>query len=211
MSRRDPRYPFTLHNPDTVGRDGYPRQWHRLALNELSLLPDWGALRLSPLGGDVGVKDVVRARAEHRCVRCGHPYIDGGEWSPCDERCTHDGPVGVLHVAGGPVDDRPTADALAAARLVQGAVVARWRILTVHHLNGVKWDLRWWNLVSLCQRCHLQIQGKVVMERVWPWPHTDWFKVYAAGWYAWAYEGLDLTRAETEADLERLLSLERIA
>lgn len=39
----------------------------------------------------------VRAEAGHRCIRCGHPFESGkhgkGEWSPCDEKCTHNGPM----------------------------------------------------------------------------------------------------------------------
>lgn len=88
-------------------------------------------------------------------------------------------------------------------------VEARWRILTVHHLNGVKADCRWWNLASLCQRCHLTIQGRVQLHRVWPWEHSDWFKPYAAGWYAHAYLGEDLDRKQTLARLGQLLALEQ--
>ena len=87
-------------------------------------------------------------------------------------------------------------------------VEARWRILTVHHLNGAKHDLRWWNLASLCQRCHLYVQRKVVMERVYIWEHTEWFKPHAAGWYAAAYLGENLTREQTMARLDELLALE---
>jgi hypothetical protein len=32
-------------------------------------------------------------------------------------------------------------------------------ILTVHHLNGVKNDCRWENLLACCQACHLHIQA----------------------------------------------------
>lgn len=152
-----------------------------------------------PLAWHETVKHLVREQAGNRCVRCGHPYAKGaGEWSRCDSICTHDGPVrGYLT---GQLDG-----------LVQEA---RWRILTVHHLRlglEAKRDLRWWNLAALCQRCHLQIQGKVVMERIWPWSHTEWFEPYAAGWYAWAYLGEDLTRDETMARLDELLALERVA
>jgi hypothetical protein len=90
-------------------------------------------------------------------------------------------------------------------------VEAAWRILTVHHLDGDKANCRWWNLVALCQRCHLQIQGRVVMARMWPWEHTEWFKPYVAAFYAWSYLGEDLTRPEAEARLEELLALERVA
>ena len=88
---------------------------------------------------------------------------------------------------------------------------AQWRILTVHHLNGVKHDCRWWNLAALCQRCHLLIQGRVDMNRVYVLEHSEWFKPYAAGWYAWSYLGEDLTREETMERLPDLLAQERLA
>ena len=31
--------------------------------------------------------------------------------------------------------------------------------LTVHHLDGIKTNCEWRNLVALCQRCHLHIQA----------------------------------------------------
>ncbi len=135
------------------------------------------------------IKNLVRAAAGDRCQRCGHPYLKGmGEWSPCDEWCGHDGPVS----------------------LQDGVPVARWRILTVHHLNGVKADCRWWNLAALCQRCHLHIQKKVIMERVFPFDHTAWFRPHAAGWYAFAYLNEELSREETMDRMDELLALERM-
>ena len=56
--------------------------------------------------------------------------------------------------------------------------------LTVHHLDMNPANCAWWNLVALCQRCHLTIQGRVVMERPWMLDHTPWFKAYVAGHYA---------------------------
>lgn len=159
------------YTPEEAGVDGYPAAWHEV------------------------IKHEVRALAGHRCVRCGHPYATGaGEWSPCDERCTHaDGVLGEDWRWNGTTQE------------------ARWRILTVHHLDGDKTNCRWWNLAALCQRDHLQIQGKVKMERVWPWEHSDWFKPYVAGFYAWSYLGEDLDRASVEARLDELLALERQA
>jgi hypothetical protein len=173
-----------LYNPEDLGVDGYPSAWH----------PDsWqDNLRCDP------VKDIVREIAGHRCERCNHPYLtrrreprisQGGQWSPCDMLCAHGGPT---------------------RRRAGGENEAQWRILTVHHLNGVKWDCRWWNLAALCQRCHLAIQAKVLMERVCPLEHSEWFKPHAAGWYAAAYLGEDLTRRETLARLDELLALERV-
>ncbi len=86
--------------------------------------------------------------------------------------------------------------------------VARGYGLTVHHLDLDKANCRWWNLAALCQRCHLQIQHKVVMQRPWIFDHAEWFKIYAAGYYAFHYLGQDLTRAEVTARLPELLALE---
>jgi hypothetical protein len=182
--------------PEEIGGDGYPLAWHKCT----ACLGDG----CEECGGEGSAKDLVRALAGHRCVRCGHPYPKGaGEWSPCDERCVHDSDQSV-RVRPTPVGWGTVAELLASGHEVD----SRWRILTVHHLTMDKSDLRWWNLASLCQRCHLQIQGKVQMARVYPWPHSEWFKPYAAGWYAWAYLGEELTRAETEGRLDELLALE---
>lgn len=156
--------------------------------------------------------NAVRAEAGNRCVRCGHPQgdryiittdpfridelevsgwsiIDRAGWSKngipewgamlsrCDDRCTHE-------------------------RLPQ-----KLRILTVHHLTGQKDDNRWWNLLALCQVCHLQIQGKVIPEVPYLWAHTEWFKPYACGFYAWFYGKQDITREQAEADPDRWLKL----
>lgn len=200
--------PLRLYEPAECGKDGYPLAWHSI-------------------DGGPGVKHLVREQAGHRCVRCGHPYRNGehgnGEWSACDERCTHEGPFRIRFYSGG---DHREPDALdldwhdTTGRFAPdpSVVEARWRILTVHHLTGcwgrekeAKRDLRWWNLVAVCQRCHLTLQRKVDMHRVYPWPHSDWFKPYAAGWYAWAYLGENLSRPDVEARLDELLALELVA
>jgi hypothetical protein len=179
------------------------------------------------------IKDHVRELAGNRCVRCGHPYRKGEHemevqedgskvsWSPCDEHCTHLGSVRMREVyrdgswseydlsrIGQPAGDCIFDYDAEKRRIQRWEVEASWRILTVHHLNGLKFDCRWWNLASLCQRCHLTIQSKVYMERVYDKPHSEWFKPYAAGWYAWKYLDLELTREETMARLDELLDLE---
>lgn len=88
--------------------------------------------------------------------------------------------------------------------------------LTVHHADmdpsHSDPDLWWFTLWPLCQKCHLSVQAKVDLWRPWVMlPHTVWARPYMAGWYALRYEGRHITRAEAEADLERLLSLERAA
>lgn len=150
-----------------------------------------------PAAWHARIKHQVRHDAGHRCVRCHHPYEKGaGEWSLCDRHCTHPGG-----------ETRPFCPELDG----EGEpfeVEARWRILTVHHLDGNKANCRWWNLVALCQRCHLEIQGKVVMDRVWPYEHTTWFQPYVAGFYAHRYRGVDVTREEAEQRLDEFLALE---
>lgn len=84
--------------------------------------------------------------------------------------------------------------------------VEGWYILTVHHLDGDKGNCRWWNLAALCQRCHLAIQGKVKMPQTYLYPHSEWFRPYVAGYYAFALLGEDLSRAEVDARLPELLA-----
>lgn len=85
-------------------------------------------------------------------------------------------------------------------------------ILTVHHADMNPSNSAWWNLLPLCARCHLSIQGRVDLDRPWVMlPHSEWFKLYAAGFYAWKYAGLELSRDEVEARLDELLALERQA
>lgn len=81
-----------------------------------------------------------------------------------------------------------------------------WRILTVHHLDGDKSNVEWWNLAALCQRCHLHIQGKVVMSRTWMFPHSEWFRPYVAGYYAHHY-GRPTDREYVEANMDELIAI----
>lgn len=86
-----------------------------------------------------------------------------------------------------------------------------WHILTVHHWDGDKGNAAWWNLLALCQRCHLSIQARVNPEQPYFLEHSDWIKPYAAGFYALKYLNESLKREEAEARMEELLALERIA
>lgn len=202
-------------DPAEIGKDGYPFAWHQETQcdDQTNRYPGDGPRLNLP------IKDLIRDLRGHRCERCGHPYRKGehgnGEWSACDERCTHAHPFRVSQAAAGYIDEFPgiAGEVFAAAKgkVPAPEISAKWRILTVHHLNGIKHDCRWWNLVALCQRCHLSIQGRVTMARVYPLEHSDWFKPYAAGWYASAYLGEDLTREETIERLDELLALERQA
>ena len=78
--------------------------------------------------------------------------------------------------------------------------------LTVHHLTGDKSQCQWWNLAPLCQRCHLQIQAKVVMQRQWFLPHSEWFKPFVAGYYAHV-AGLPDDKPSVLAHMDELIEI----
>lgn len=83
-------------------------------------------------------------------------------------------------------------------------------VLTVHHLDMNPSNNLWFNLAALCSRCHLSIQSRVVMDRVWVMlPHSEWFKPLVAGHYARKYLGETLTRDEVMSRIDELLELER--
>lgn len=84
--------------------------------------------------------------------------------------------------------------------------------LTVHHLTMAKDEPfeHWWAFIVCCQRCHLSVQGRVDLNRPWVMAeHSEWFKIYAAGWYAFRYLGEVLSRDEVLARLPELLDVER--
>jgi len=55
--------------------------------------------------------------------------------------------------------------------------------LTVHHFDGDRSNNEPWNLMALCQRCHLRIQAKVDPEIPLMFEPADWAKPYIAGFY----------------------------
>lgn len=78
--------------------------------------------------------------------------------------------------------------------------------LTVHHLDCNKSNCEWWNTPALCQRCHLKIQGKVIMARPWILPHSEWFKPFVAGYYANANK-LPTDQAWVMANVDELIAV----
>jgi HNH endonuclease len=59
--------------------------------------------------------------------------------------------------------------------------------LTVHHLDGDKWNLEWWNLAALCQRCHLRIQARVDwFQDLLDGRHAQWLADHIEGYNLWA-------------------------
>ena len=173
---------------EVAGPDGYPPEWHET------------------------IKHAVREAAGYRCIRCGHPYRSGqhgrGEWTPCDEQCIHCDP---WRYRGRKQEEWTTFHqtlVMAGAIVAEGyEVEARWRILTVHHFDGNKLNCRWWNLGALCQRCHLTIQGRVKLHVPYMFDHSQWFKPYVAGYYAWSILGEELTREQVGERLDELLAL----
>lgn len=198
--------------PEECGEDGYPFAWHRETLAEDQSLGHAGdGPLLNP-----AIKDYIREQALNRCERCWHPYEKGmGEWSTCDEGCRHGGPLQVVEREEGWPDRtyKPPSwqdiTSLRSGGLAEIAIIeAQYRILTVHHLDSDKANCRWWNLVALCQRCHLVMQRKVVMGTPYHYEHSEWFKPYAAAFYAFKYLGEDLDRPTVMGRQDELLALE---
>jgi len=153
----------------------------------------------------------VKEQAGWRCVRCGHPHESPKDRIPCDEKCdlSKHVEVSALKVA---CDSTPMLN----VNTFRNPTTKLWRnqrqrVLTVHHMDGDKANVAWWNLVALCQVCHLQIQGKVVLEQGYYLEHSNWFKPYVAGYYAQKYLGERLMRSEVESRLDELLKLELAA
>ncbi len=136
------------------------------------------------------IHDAVRAAAGGRCIRCKHP----------DD---------IVAMRADPLNNREyNRDARARCdELCTHPRDGKMRILTVHHLTGKKDDNRWWNLLALCQSCHLTIQGRVIPERPWLFEHSPWFVPYVCGFYAWYYGGADITREEADAHPSLWLAL----
>ena len=127
--------------------------------------------------------DQVRSEAGCRCIRCGHP-----DDAPAIRK------------------DGREARAICDVRCTHPND-GKMRILTVHHLDGNKSDNRWWNLLALCQSCHLTVQARVIPERPWLFEQTRWFVPYVCGFYAWYYGQLNITREQTENEAPRWLAL----
>ena len=134
------------------------------------------------------VAERAKRAAGYRCVRCGHAFymphrdVPAGEIGAraartpmaCDDECdvSRGHPFGVLALGEGPTP--------------------RGLSYGVHHLDGDKSNCRWWNLLPMCNSCHLGVQAKVDPETPYLWEHSTWFKPYVAGFYAFYYGGVEL-------------------
>jgi transcriptional regulator with XRE-family HTH domain len=131
----------------------------------------------------------VKDAAHWRCVRCNHPFDAAtGAALPCTSACD---PERGLHRRFGIMSD------------VQFAENVEWLLRLnygVHHFDGDKDNNRWWNLMALCNSCHLKIQSSVIPERVWLFEHSEWARPYIGGFYAWWHAQLLPTRELVESD-----------
>lgn len=62
--------------------------------------------------------------------------------------------------------------------------------LTVHHLTGDKQQsfAERWAFAVLCQRCHLTVQGRTIMQQTFMpgiLPVSEWFKPHLEGYNEW--------------------------
>lgn len=167
--------------------------------------PEWDAVSLE-----------TKLEAGFRCVRCGHP--NGWFSAPGNDHLLASSSFAHRHLAHGASVPRvyPTPDGGAWIRhhlmpcdqlCTHDPDVADHRILTVHHLDGVKANLAWWNLAALCQIDHLSVQGRVILSQTYMHPHSRWFMPFAGGYYAATVLGItDVTREEVESGMARFLS-----
>lgn len=140
------------------------------------------------------IKDLVRAEAGNRCIRCLHPH-DPFNDRFCDDQCRHEQRQVSWGVSG------------SALHQLMKLKSPQCRSLTVHHMDGDKANCVWWNLLALCQVCHLQVQAKVIPERPYLWEHKPWITPYVCGFYAHYYGQREITRAEAETTPEKWLAL----
>ncbi len=171
-------------------------------------------MRLRPDGYPINwatVSTHIKFRSNWRCVRCGHDHEAPGPGNrkPCTKHCDLSRHPEVI--------DCPETAAEIERLILEGYGPDFWpawpmqrqRVLTVHHLDGDKTNLAWWNLAALCQVCHLSVQGRVDLKQAYMLEHSDWFKPYIAGYYAWRYLGKMLSRSKIDSRLDELLALER--
>lgn len=166
----------------------------------------------------------VKCEARWRCARCRHPggiNVDDSLAAAHDYEaesvagaiycvCFWPGLLRARTLRRDPTDDDswwiPVPD-LPCAFDCRHPDDGKRRQLTVHHLDGDKDNLAWWNLVPLCQVCHLQIQAKVVLDQTYRLPHSPWFRPYVAGYYAERVLGVPLTRTQVESRIPRILRM----
>lgn len=143
------------------------------------------------------LSDAVMASVGYRCVRCSHPF-DPTTRKPliCDGGCD---------LTKGPHRNADPRFASAIKRHDDPRIPGL--NYGVHHFDGDKSNNRWWNLMPLCNCCHLKVQSSVIPERQWLFEHTTWAKPYIAGFYAFWFAQLDPTKEQVEDNLDQYLAM----
>ena len=54
-------------------------------------------------------------------------------------------------------------------------------VMTVHHFDGDKANCEWWNLIPLCQRCHLSVQARMDWSKTTSKNCPVWLLPYMVG------------------------------
>lgn len=149
----------------------------------------------------------VKESAGWRCVRCHHPFApDQGSPLFCDDMC--DTSRGIhRRVESG--DDRANQHIGPRVKRINSRNAEWLRAINygVHHFDGDKSNSQWWNLLAMCNSCHLKTQSSVIPERPWILEHSEWAKPYVGGFYAWWFAKREPTRAEVERDTDLFLAI----
>lgn len=152
------------------------------------------------------ISDAYMAAADYRCVRCRHRF-DPQTRKPltCDARCdlTRGAHLKTGWISQATLEQLAEPTSLAARyALPKGALN-----YGVHHFDADKSNNRWWNLMPLCNFCHLKIQSSVIPERQWLFEHSEWAKIYVAGFYAYWFAAANPSRELVEEHIDVFLAL----
>jgi hypothetical protein len=147
----------------------------------------------------------VRDAAGWRCVRCNHPFDPTtGRPLPCTEECDR---TRGRNCVGGGLDAPDTGLRIEGAAKQPHMPDVPGLNYGVHHFDGRKDNVAWYNLMALCNSCHLRVQARVIPERPWLFSHSTWMIPYVCGFYAHFYGRAEITRGEAEAEPDRWLAL----
>lgn len=154
---------------------------------------DWGELSAQ-----------VKELAGWRCIRCHHPFApDTGSPLFCDSAC--DPSRGIHRRIHAESHRQVLSDRFALPPIVtridaRNAIWLESLNYGVHHFDGDKSNNRWWNLLAMCNSCHLKTQSSVIPERPWLFDHSEWARPYVGGFYAWWFARREPTREEVDRD-----------
>ena len=138
------------------------------------------------------ISRATRDEAGWRCVRCFHPF-DSSKNSPrpCDQLCDH-------NRGRYPSHNRNN---------VAHQYWSPGFSYVVHHLDGDRSNQAWWNRLALCSACQQFVEARMRIERPWTLDESSWFVPYACGLSAHHFGGLEISRAQADAEPARWLAL----